>query len=362
MAEDSGGLESRRRSAGALLMMLYAFILAIACALLSYAAAELMRRNAVRFGFTDLPNARSLHLQPTPRGGGVGFAFVVPIAIACSMVLFATPVRTPHAVLLTAASALALVSLADDRWGLPQFVRFVAQFAAAGALVSAGIVLREIEIPGGRTYALGAGAVPITVGWIVFLTNIYNFMDGIDGLAASQAIVCALAMSALALCAERSDLAIALTVLAAGVCGFLALNWPPARIFMGDVGSTFLGFLFAGWAVLTGGEARDPLPFIAWVAVLSPFLFDAAYTLVRRAVRGEPLHQAHRTHLYQQLVRGGWSHARTTCLYAALAISASVLVILYYCLQLLPAGIFLTAVLLPSTVPLIVRGTAGRLS
>ncbi len=341
-------------------MMLYAFLLTIGCALLSYAAAELMRRQAVRLGFTDLPNARSLHVESTPRGGGVGFAFVVPAAIACSMLLLGTPERAPQAVLLTAACALALVSLADDRWGLPQLVRLLAQFGAALVVVSAGIVIREITIPGAGTYSLGAVAIPATLAWIVFLTNIYNFMDGIDGLAASQAIVAAFAMSALAGCVGRPDLAIALSVLAAGVCGFLALNWPPARIFMGDVGSTFLGFLFAGWAVLTGGKAEDPLPFIAWVAVLSPFLFDACFTLVRRALRGEPIHQAHRTHLYQQLVRGGWSHARTTSLYAALAISASVLVVLYYCLQLLPTSVFLPAVLLPSTIPLIIRGVVGR--
>src|SRR3982750_4181424 len=159
-------------------MMLYAIVLTGASALLSYAAAEVMRRQAMRFGFTDLPNARSLHVRSTPRGGGVGFAFVVPAAIACSMLLSGGGEHAPQAVLLTAASALAAVSLADDRWSLRPLVRFVAQCAAALAVTSAGIVIREISIPGGPTLTLGALGVPVTVIWITFLTNIYNFMDG----------------------------------------------------------------------------------------------------------------------------------------------------------------------------------------
>ena len=119
------------------------------------------------------------------------------------------------------------------------------------------------------------------------------------------------------------------------------LNWPPARIFMGDVGSTFLGFTFAGWAVLSGGTRDGLVPFVAWIAVLSPFLFDAMLTMTRRVVRGERLYQAHRQHLYQRLVRHGWSHAAVALLYIALASAAGAVTIVHYAARPLPAALFL---------------------
>jgi UDP-N-acetylmuramyl pentapeptide phosphotransferase/UDP-N-acetylglucosamine-1-phosphate transferase len=115
-------------------------------------------------------------------------------------------------------------------------------------------------------------------------------------------------------------------VLCGGVLGFLVLNLPPARVFMGDVGSTFLGFTIAAWSI-AGTQRTVPVPLLAWVAVLSPFLFDAATTLARRMWRGERVYQAHRTHMYQRLVARGWTHGRTTALYGLLAAVSSALAI-----------------------------------
>jgi UDP-N-acetylmuramyl pentapeptide phosphotransferase/UDP-N-acetylglucosamine-1-phosphate transferase len=321
-------------------------VLPLASALVSYGAAEVIRRHSVKLGFIDLPNSRSLHTATTPRGGGVGFTLAVPAAIAYGMYARSAPLQ-PEGSLLLAGVGLAAVGLADDRWRLPAGARLLAQALAALIVVSAGGVLTGIAIPGGAVHHLGAAGIPATLLWLVGMTNVYNFMDGIDGLAATQAIITAAAMSIVAICLGREDVAIAMSVLGAGVLGFLTLNWAPARIFMGDVGSTFLGFMLAGWAVVSAGQRSNALPLFAWVAVLSPFLFDALYTLARRAAQREPLHKAHHTHMYQLLVRAGWSHTRTTLLYAGMASSAGLFTVLFYGLHLISPAVYLAAVLIP---------------
>jgi UDP-N-acetylmuramyl pentapeptide phosphotransferase/UDP-N-acetylglucosamine-1-phosphate transferase len=312
-------------------MILPTLVLSCLTGLLSFLAADAMRRQSARLGFTDLPNDRSLHTTSTPRAGGVGFALLAPVITAWGLFLVFGRVGGREATLLVSATGVALVGLADDRWSLPPSTRMLAQFVAAAAVVSAGVVIRDVVAPGGAVVRLGPLAIPVTLLWLVFLTNIYNFMDGIDGLAATEAIVAAAVMAALAACLGHQDVALAMCVLGGGVCGFLVLNRAPARVFMGDVGSTFLGFTFAGWAVLSSGGATRPLPFIAWIAVLSPYLLDATWTLLRRLWRRERIYQAHRTHVYQQLVQRGWTHGRTTALYGALAAVAGLLALLHFC-------------------------------
>jgi len=260
---------------------------------------------------------------------------------------------------LVAAPALALVGLADDRWGLPPSVRFLAQIAAALAVVAAGGVLREIAVPGLFVLPLGALAIPLTIAWIVSVTNIYNFMDGIDGLAGVQAIVAALALAAIAAHLGHADLTIGLLALSGGVLGFLILNRPPARVFMGDVGSTFLGFILAAWAV-AGTVREPPIPFVAWVWALSVFLFDGLLTIARRVLRGERIYEAHRTHVYQRLVAAGWSHGRTTALYGALAAMVAGSVVAQTWLSLPAAGVYPVLIVLLGLIPAIERRHAPR--
>jgi UDP-N-acetylmuramyl pentapeptide phosphotransferase/UDP-N-acetylglucosamine-1-phosphate transferase len=132
------------------------------------------------------------------------------------------------------------------------------------------------------------------------------------------------------------------------------LNRPPARIFMGDVGSTFLGFMLAAWSAI--GTGRSPsVPLLASVAVLSPFLFDAIITLVRRLIRGEPISQAHRSHMYQRLVASGWTHGRTTALYGALSAFAGVLVIVSWCFTRFTTVLPLAALATPLIIPIALR-------
>lgn len=235
---------------------------------------------------TDEPNHRSLHTRVTPRVGGWG----IVAGTLCALV--ATGVAP---IWMWPAAGLAAVSFADDRRGLSTGLRFAIHCVAAGALV----------VICGVPWLL---ALPVAV-LTVWMTNLYNFMDGSDGLAGGMALfgfgACALA----AVSAGQPELAMTAAALAGGAAGFLLFNLHPARVFMGDAGSIPLGFLAAAFAVAGALSNAWPVWFVP--VVFAPFIADASVTLARRMLRGERFWQAHREHFYQRLVRSGFGHART---------------------------------------------------
>jgi UDP-N-acetylmuramyl pentapeptide phosphotransferase/UDP-N-acetylglucosamine-1-phosphate transferase len=196
-------------------------------------------------------------------------------------------------------------------------VRLGVHLLGALLLTLAGVQAGEVPL---------ALAVLLAFGWVALVTNIYNFMDGIDGLAGSQAIVAGLALAVAGGVVRNPLLTAGGALVAASAAGFLVHNLPPpARLFMGDVGSTFLGFTFAGLTLLGNlGVGGGRLPFEFGVVVLAPFLFDGVVTLTRRVVRGERWFEAHRSHYYQRLVLRGLGHGRVTAIYAGLALIAAV--------------------------------------
>lgn len=252
----------------------------------------------------DRPNTRSLHERATPRLGGVGI--LAGIAVVCGL----GPTALPGAV-WTALLGVALVSLMDDALGLSALVRLLVHLAAAGLVVQ-GL------LPTAPWPVLAAAA--LATAWAM---NLYNFMDGSDGLAGGQAVF---GFGALAMAAWwTGDLSLAVAALAAAGAagGFLVFNLPPARLFMGDAGSVSLGF----WAAALGvaGVARGA--WSPWFPVLAflPFVLDATATLLDRLRRLQPVWQAHRDHAYQRLNLGGLGHRKTAGLYYGLmAVSAAV--------------------------------------
>lgn len=277
---------------------------AVAVGTLSWLLRGRMRELAM-----DRPNERSLHARPIPRTGGL--AIMAGVVAGCVLVP-----SLPWAALLLALT-LGLLSFADDLRSLPISVRFAAQLAAAGVFT----LLHLAPLP----HVLWA--VPVVLG-IVWVSNLYNFMDGSDGLAGGMAVI---GFGCLALAAVKGgDLGIATlcAVLAAAALGFLVHNFPPARVFMGDAGSVPLGFLAATLGYLGWGRGLWP----AWfpVLVFSPFVVDASVTLVKRALRGERFWQAHKQHYYQRMVQIGLGHTRTALIQYALmlATGASALVAL----------------------------------
>ncbi len=240
---------------------------------------------------TDIPNERSLHTRPTPRVGGWG---IVPVCVVALLWL------APQMWFIAVASAgLAALSQLDDRRGLPARVRFAAHLAAVVALI--------VVYPAAAPWWLLVG-----IGFVmVWLTNLYNFMDGADGLAGGMALFGfgAYAVAALAGARPSPDLVVAGGAIAGAAFGFLLLNFHPARLFLGDAGSIPLGFMAGALGYWGWRGGIWPIWFPA--AVFAPFIADASVTLLRRLLRGEKFWQAHREHYYQRMVRSGMSHERT---------------------------------------------------
>lgn len=258
----------------------------------------------------DLPNERSLHRAPIPRLGGLGVVLAVVVAAWCAGPEF-------HA-LAWLAGGLALVSLLDDLRGLPAWLRLLVHLGAVAAWV-----LTVLPAP---TFVLGLALV-LLLAWGI---NLYNFMDGANGLAGGMALIGFGSLAAAAGLGGDPRLALFCLVVAAAALGFLVFNFDPARIFLGDCGSIPLGFL-AG-ALGLWGWARGAWDALVPLLVFLPFIADATLTLARRALRGEKVWHAHREHYYQRLVRMGWSHRR-------MALGAYALMLFCGLLALLPQAL-----------------------
>lgn len=296
-------------------VVLQIIVAALVALALTWVAVSRLRAAAPRWGFIDVPNQRSSHHAPTPRGGGLAFAIAAPLVTITASLVGGIPLIQGWNSLVAGGAIVAAVGLADDRWGLPVRVRFGGYLGAAALLAFGGDQLHELQWQGGPSVSLGWLALPVTLLWVVGLTNAYNFMDGIDGIAAAQGVVATGTAALIALLQQDLGLALVAAVLAGGIFGFLLHNWPPAKIFMGDVGSAFLGYTLSGLAVLTGAETGSSVPFALWLILLAPFLFDTSLTLAVRVARGERWYEAHRQHLYQRLVRCGWPHLAVTRVY-----------------------------------------------
>jgi UDP-N-acetylmuramyl pentapeptide phosphotransferase/UDP-N-acetylglucosamine-1-phosphate transferase len=205
-------------------------------------------------------------------------------------------------------------------------VRFGVHLGAAAAATALLGPPQSVNLGSLGRFDLGIAAWPLTLLWIVGMTNAFNFMDGIDGIAGITAAAAGGGLAAAAGLLRVEPVALVSLAFAAASVGFLACNWPPARIFMGDVGSAFCGFMIAVLPLAGGPEAAASLvPIVA--VTMWPFIFDTAYTLCRRLARGENVFRAHRSHLYQRLVITGWSHRAVSTLYGGLSAMAAVLAV-----------------------------------
>ncbi len=272
-----------------------------------------VRKYALLHGVIDVPNERSSHQAPTPRGGGVA---IVVAATCAFLALYGFGSMDARLLLgLMGGIPVAVVGFVDDRRRLSVRVRFAVHLAAAvWAMYWAG------GLP-----PLRFGDHLITLGWsgyvlgllgIVWVLNLFNFMDGIDGLAVSQAMFVSWGGALLAVIAGLSvGVTGAALALGAACCGFAVWNWPPAKIFMGDVGSCYLGYVIAVLALAAGHESSVAL--LAWLLLGAAFFVDATVTLARRLARFERIHAAHRSHAYQWLARRWGTHRRVTLAFIA---------------------------------------------
>jgi Fuc2NAc and GlcNAc transferase len=279
------------------------------CVLLtSFVLTMFLKKIAGVAGLLDIPNERSSHTVPTPRGGGL--AIVVSSALAMGLLVIGgvIPLRLFLAV-GGGGAAVAIVGFLDDRGSLSAGVRLLVHFVAAAWAVLLAGHLGVIRL-GDVLIHLGPFGYALSVVTVVWFLNIFNFMDGIDGIAASEAaFVCGSMMLIAKFTGSAAGVAEASCVIGLASVGFLIWNWPPAKIFMGDVGSGYLGFVIAVLGVV--GARHVSSVSWAWLTLVGVFLMDSTITLVRRYLRGESVVIAHRIHAYQRAARR-LGHRRVT--------------------------------------------------
>ncbi|MFQ5936202.1 MAG: glycosyltransferase family 4 protein [Acidiferrobacterales bacterium] len=260
-----------------------------------------------RLYMLDHPNPRSLHDSPTPRGGGL--AVLVAVFGFGALALMTHTANTDLLWMVLGAFLVAVVSFLDDWLTLNLGYRIVIHFAVASLLVWGGFTLESIMVPGAAWVLPAPALIALSLLFIVWMVNLYNFMDGMDGFAAGMAVIGFGSFAILGWLDSQPLFATLNLIVAAGAGGFLLSNFPPARIFMGDVGSSLLGFLAAAFMLWADRDRIFPL----WLGVIvfSPFILDATITLIKRILRGEKFWEAHKTHYYQRLVQLGWGHRRT---------------------------------------------------
>lgn len=310
-------------------------------AVLSASLVYMIRIAAPRLGLLDIASERSLHARPTARGGGAAIVAICLFGLAGAAVWGVVPAWPELLGYLVGAALIAGVSFLDDLRRLPTSVRFGVQtVSAVSVLVGLGGHFgpqSAIENPGPIWVFAGLGIV-----WCVGLTNAYNFMDGIDGLAAINGLEVGLGWTLLASLSGELWLAVLALLVAAGCGGFVFHNWHPATIFMGDVGSAFLGFTFA---FISLAAPRHIVQFGSGVLIMWPFLLDTGFTIVRRLRHNENILIAHRSHLYQRLVLAGWGQAAVTSLYGALALLSVLLAVTWWITTSVGVRLFIVAVM-----------------
>ncbi|OIO59179.1 MAG: hypothetical protein COX57_07875 [Alphaproteobacteria bacterium CG_4_10_14_0_2_um_filter_63_37] len=276
--------------------------LALALAVSLWTSWYLARPDA-HWQILDHPNERSLHDRPTPRSGGLG------VLAGCAVGWGGLAIWGQWPIGLVGAAVgvvlLAVVSLLDDIRGLSPLSRFAVHGVAAALLLGGGIG----EVWEAR-WGVATLSAQIALGFgVVWVINLYNFMDGMDGFAGGMGVFGFGSLGVLGMLGDAPGFAGVCWVVAAGNAGFLVLNFPPAKIFMGDVGSTPMGYCAAALSLL--GIAEGLFPWWAPLLVFAPFWVDATVTLMRRLMQGEKVWRPHRSHYYQRWVQLGWGHRRT---------------------------------------------------
>lgn len=299
-------------------MNLLAFALPVAAGLATLWLTGWFRQYALARRMVDVPNARSSHQAPTPRGGGMAIVLTTLVALIVAGLLQLLSWRLVWG--LVGAGALAAgVGFADDHRPLARHWRLLGHFLAAIWVLAWLGGLPPIPILG-RVLSLGWLGHALAALYLVWLINLTNFMDGIDGIAATEAVTVALGGALVTLLVARDDPQwIAPLILAGSSLGFLAWNWPPARIFMGDGGSGFLGLMLGALSLHAAHET--PALFWSWMILLGVFIVDSTVTLIRRTIRGDRVYEAHRTHAYQHAAQRLGAHRPVTMTVAAINVA-----------------------------------------
>ncbi|MCW5958379.1 MAG: glycosyltransferase family 4 protein [Pyrinomonadaceae bacterium] len=263
-------------------------------------------------GAIDVPNDRSSHSTPIPRGGGIAIVIVSLFSYAA---LSYAGVLNFHVLWFISAFVIALVGFVDDLYSIPLLPRLIVQLIVAGSVVYFHGSVTGIYVPYWyQTLAFGSLAPIISIVFIVGMINAFNFMDGIDGIAATQGIVIGISWAAVGYLHGSQSILIIGLIFSASCLGFIVFNWQPARVFMGDTGSTYLGFVFGSLPVILADQSSIQAPELLLLAVLFAWLFiyDTVVTRAVQIIRGRKFWLPHREHQYQRLVINGVAHSQVS--------------------------------------------------
>lgn len=273
---------------------------------------------ARRLGAVDQPSGRRIHRTPTPRLGGLAIfaGFMLPV-------LWFVPGDPGARALLAGATLIVLLGAIDDVWGLTPAVKLAGQVGCAAIPVAAGLTIDHVTLPLLGVFDLGFAQYPLTIIWFVAIVNMINFIDGMDGLAAGVGGIGASTFAILAASLGRADAAILAAALAGACIAFLAFNFHPARVFMGDSGALLIGFVLAGVAVSGVMKSAAAVAVVAPLIVLAIPILDTSFVILRRMKHGLPVYSADRSHFHHRFFTIGWSQRRTVLtLYAWCALLA----------------------------------------
>lgn len=300
------------------LFMIFAFIVSFA---FTFATTPLVRRFAFKIGAIDIPkDNRRMHKKPTPRIGGLAIIFGFTVATLC----FAQPSRQLYGT-LAGAAIIAVMGVIDDCKNLPAKLKFVIQIIAALVVVFAGDIKIDVFtnpnfLSDNPYWVLPEWlSVTLTVIWIVFITNAVNFIDGLDGLAAGVSAIMSISLVFISIRVGEYSIAILGIALMGSCFGFLPFNFNPAKIFMGDTGSTFLGFMLATLSIQGVFKSYAVISFAVPLLILGLPLFDALFAMIRRILRGQSPMTADRGHLHHRLVDMGFSQEQTVFILYAIS-------------------------------------------
>ena len=300
------------------LFMIFAFIVSFA---FTFATTPLVRRFAFKIGAIDIPkDNRRMHKKPTPRIGGLAIIFGFTVATLC----FAHPSRQLYGT-LAGAAIIAVMGVIDDCKNLPAKLKFVIQIIAALVVVFAGDIKIDVFtnpnfLSDNPYWVLPEWlSVTLTVIWIVFITNAVNFIDGLDGLAAGVSAIMSISLVFISIRVGEYSIAILGIALMGSCFGFLPFNFNPAKIFMGDTGSTFLGFMLATLSIQGVFKSYAVISFAVPLLILGLPLFDALFAMIRRILRGQSPMTADRGHLHHRLVDMGFSQKQTVFILYAIS-------------------------------------------
>jgi UDP-GlcNAc:undecaprenyl-phosphate GlcNAc-1-phosphate transferase len=316
-------------------------------------------RIMISIGVPDRPDARKAHSQITPKSGGVGIvaAFLLGVLLLYRYGAVSRLAEGYFIGVIAAAILMAAISLLDDLLDISFVIKLVTQLIAAAVAVTAGLWVHVLALPYYGTVDIGWLGIPLTIFFLLFVTNAMNFIDGLNGLAAGVTFWACLILAGIAGLYGGFFVYTAALLLAGGVLGFLPFNFPHAKIFMGDVGSQFCGFMLALFGIAAARFEGAPLSFLLVPLLLSGVLYDVTLTLIRRLLMGENIVRAHHGHLYQVVRRAGLDARIVALLHWGFVIVGGITAALFL---VLPPAFKLPVVLIPVLVQLAWTGYVVR--